>query len=74
MTTSTDGAAQTEREQMEAAGFVWDPARGSYPRWAHARTGVTALRQPYMSDEQRAAHRLEKLAEAQALEARFCGR
>jgi len=56
-----------ERKQMTAAGFEWDPAQGlarDYVRWSHFRKGVTALRQPYMSDEQWEQHKVEKIAEA----------
>jgi hypothetical protein len=48
---------------MKEAGFIWDPARG-YARWTHLATGVTALRQPYLSDEQWGKHQQQKIEEA----------
>lgn len=58
-----------ETEQMEAAGFEYDPTWYSgRRRWTHTTTGTTALRQPYMDDAQWEAHKLEKIAEAQEQE------
>ena len=48
--------------RMQRAGFRWDPAHG-YPRWTHP-SGVTALRQPYMNDQQWIDHCAAKIAEA----------
>jgi len=55
------------KEQMQAAGFTWDPARG-YERWTHFGKDITCLRQPFMDDDrwdrekseaiQRAGHQL----------------
>lgn len=49
---------------MNKAGFEWDPSHQGYARWTHAKTGVTALRQPYMSDQQWEAHKRQKAQEA----------
>lgn len=49
---------------MKAAGFEWDPSHQGYPRWTHTKTGITALRQPYMTDQQWEAHKRVKVAEA----------
>ena len=54
---------QEETAQMKAAGFEWDPSWQGYPRWTHGKVGTTALRQPYMTDQQWDAHRAAKIAE-----------
>jgi len=51
--------------EMNAAGFTWDPSHQGYARWTHMTAGVTALRQPYMSDQQWDEHQQKKIAEAQ---------
>lgn len=56
-----------EHAQMEAAGFQWDPAHrlsGTYARWTHTKKGTTALRQPFMTDEQWDEHRAQKILES----------
>jgi hypothetical protein len=58
---------EDEQQQMNAAGFQWDPAHrlsGTFARWTHTKKGTTALRQPYMTDEQWDAHRAEKIEES----------
>lgn len=49
---------------MEMAGFIWDPSHQGYARWTHRKTGVTALRQPYMTDAQWEEHKIKKIEEA----------
>ncbi len=61
---SFDTPAQ-EKKRMQAAGFKWDPAHNGYPRWTHFSTSVTALRQPYMTEQQWQIHKEEKVLEAQ---------
>ena len=50
---------------MMSAGFQWDPPWNGYPRWTHFATGVTALRQPYMTEQQWQEHKEKKVLEAQ---------
>lgn len=54
-----------EKQRMEAAGFKDDPPWQGYNRWTHVGTGITALRQPYMTDQQWQMHKEEKIREAQ---------
>lgn len=54
----------TDAVGMRAAGFMWDPSHQGYPRWTHTKTGVTALRQPYMTDQQWVEHKQKKVEEA----------
>ena len=51
---------------MLQAGFHWDPICGR-ARWTHARTGITALRQPYMTEVQWREHKVAKLRAARVL-------
>ena len=56
-----------ERGQMDAAGFTWDPTEpwaGAYPRWTHFDKNITALRQPYMTDQQWESQKATKIEEA----------
>jgi hypothetical protein len=59
-----DKRPTSETIDMEAAGFIWDPSHQGYARWTHTKSGVTALRQPLMSDQQWEEHKLQKIAEA----------
>ncbi len=51
---------------MEPAGFMWDPHCTGRARWTHPKTGVTALRQPYMRNSDWLKHLAAKIQEANA--------
>lgn len=55
---------EQETARMQQAGFIWDPSHQGYARWTHTPTGVTALRQPYMTDQQWNEHKGKKCVEA----------
>lgn len=57
---------KAETDQMEAAGFTWDPARGM-PRWTHRPLQLTALREHWMRDADWDKRRAEKIVEAAKL-------
>lgn len=50
---------------MRTHGFEWDPTCNGRERWTHKETRVTALRQPFMGEEQWLKHRNEKIREAE---------
>lgn len=53
-----------EQQTMKAAGFTYDTTGSGLPRWTHKPTSTTAVRQPYMTDEQWAEHRANKILAA----------
>lgn len=55
---------KAETEQMEAAGFEWNPGTNGAPRWDNWPLLVTALREHWMRDVDWDKRRAEKVAEA----------
>jgi len=56
---------KAETNEMESAGFVWDPTGD--PRWTHPVLEVTVLRHRWMRDHDWDKHRAKKIAEARGL-------
>lgn len=56
-----------ETEQMEAAGFEWNPSTGGMGRWDHWPLQLTAIREHWMRDADWDKRRAEKIVEASRL-------
>ena len=54
-----------ESVPMALHGFEWDPTFNGRARWTHTATGITALRQPFMTEAQWLKHTNEKIKEAE---------